>query len=128
LSNAKQITENAPDAGKFAWSSGVKLVDYVTAKGDSLQAALLLPAGYQEGKSYPTIIYYYEKLSQNLHNWSNPSYSGTGWNPSLYTSNGYAVLMPDIVYKLDDPGMSALWAVHVRPHLLEYRRSQHDHF
>jgi dienelactone hydrolase len=111
LSNAKQVTENAPDAGKFTWSSGVKLVDYVTAKGDSLQAALLLPAGYQEGKSYPTIIYYYEKLSQNLHNWSNPSYSGTGWNPAVYTSNGYAVLMPDIVYKLDDPGMSALWAV-----------------
>ena len=111
LSNAKQVTENAPDAGKFAWSAGVKLIDYVTAKGDSLQAALYLPAGYQEGKSYPTVIYYYEKTSQNLHNWSNPSYSGTGWNPGIYTSNGYAVLTPDIVYKLDDPGMSALWAV-----------------
>ena len=78
LSNAKQVTENAPDVGKFAWSAGVKLIDYVTAKGDSLQAALYLPAGYEEGKSYPTVIYYYEKLSQNLHNWSNPSYSGTG--------------------------------------------------
>ena len=111
LSNAKQVTENAPDAGKFAWSAGVKLIDYVTTKGDSLQAALYLPAGYQEGKSYPTVIYYYEKTSQNLHNWSNPSYSGTGWNPGIYTSNGYAVLTPDIVYKLDDPGMSALWAV-----------------
>ncbi len=111
LSNAKQVTENAPDAAKFAWSAGVKLIDYVTTKGDSLQAALYLPAGYEEGKSYPTVIYYYEKLSQNLHNWSNPSYSGTGWNPSVYTSNGYAVLMSDIVYKLDDPGMSALWAV-----------------
>lgn len=111
LSNSNQVTENAPDAEKFAWSAGVKLIDYVTAKGDSLQAALYLPAGYQEGKSYPTVIYYYEKTSQNLHNWSNPSYSGTGWNPSIYTSNGYAVLTPDIVYKLDDPGMSALWAV-----------------
>ena len=111
LSNAKQVTENAPDAGKFTWSAGVKLIDYVTAKGDSLQAALYLPAGYEEGKSYPTVIYYYEKTSQNLHNWSNPSYSGTGWNSSVYTSNGYAVLTPDIVYKLDDPGMSALWAV-----------------
>lgn len=111
LSNAKQVTENAPDVAKFAWSAGVKLIDYVTTKGDSLQAALYLPAGYQEGKSYPTVVYYYEKLSQNLHNWSNPSYSGTGWNPGVYTSNGYAVLMPDIVYKLDDPGMSAFWAV-----------------
>lgn len=111
LANAKKVTENAPDAGKFAWSSGVKLVDYVTAKGDSLQAALFLPANYVEGQKYPTVIYYYEKLSQTLHNWANPGYGGTGWNPSLYTSNGYAVLIPDIVYKMDDPGMSAVWAV-----------------
>lgn len=111
LSISKQLTENTPDASKYAWSAGVKLVDYVTTKGDSLQAALFLPAGYVEGKQYPTVIYYYEKLSQNLHSWSNPAYSGTGWNPSVYTSNGYAVLMPDIVYKLDDPGMSAVWAV-----------------
>jgi dipeptidyl aminopeptidase/acylaminoacyl peptidase len=111
LANPKQVTENAPDASKFVWSTGVKLVDYVTAKGDSLQAALFLPAGYVEGQKYPTVVYYYEKLSQTLHNWSNPSYSGTGWSPALYTSNGYAVLVPDIVYKLDDPGMSAVWAV-----------------
>lgn len=111
LSTSKQLTENAPDAGKFAWSAGVKLVDYVTTKGDSLQAALFLPAGYTEGKKYPTVVYYYEKLSQTLHNWSNPGYSGTGWSPSMYTSNGYAVLIPDIVYKMDDPGMSAVWAV-----------------
>lgn len=32
LSNPKQITENAPDASKFAWSAGVKLIDYVTTK------------------------------------------------------------------------------------------------
>ncbi len=111
LSTSKQLTENTPDAGKYAWSAGVKLVDYVTTKGDSLQAALILPAGYVEGKQYPTVVYYYEKLSQTLHNWSNPAYSGTGWSPSVYTSNGYAVLIPDIVYKMDDPGMSAVWAV-----------------
>jgi dipeptidyl aminopeptidase/acylaminoacyl peptidase len=111
LSTSKQLTENTPDAGKYAWSAGVKLVDYVTTKGDSLQAALFLPAGHVEGKQYPTVVYYYEKLSQTLHNWSNPAYSGTGWNPSVYTSNGYAVLIPDIVYKMDDPGMSAVWAV-----------------
>jgi len=29
----------------------------------------------------------------------------------VYTSNGYAVLMPDIVYKVNDPGMSAVWCV-----------------
>ncbi|MFC0261650.1 alpha/beta hydrolase family protein [Fontibacter flavus] len=111
LSNTKKVTENAPDKGRFIWSSGARLVDYVSDKGDSLKAALFLPAGYQEGKKYPTIVYYYEKLSQTLHNYSTPGFSGTGWNPNVYTSNGYAVLIPDIVYQMDDPGMSAVWCV-----------------
>lgn len=111
LTAPKQITESAPDADKYLWSAGTRLVNYVTDKGDSLQGALFLPAGYIEGKKYPTVVYYYEKLSQIRHNWSNPGFSGTGWNPNLYTSNGFAVFIPDIVYKLDDPGMSAVWAV-----------------
>ncbi len=111
LSGATQVTKNAPDFEKYRWSKGVQLVNYVSDKGDSLQGALFLPAGYEPGKKYPTMVYYYEKLSQILHNWSNPGFSGTGWNPGIYTSNGYAVFIPDIVYQLDDPGMSAVWCV-----------------
>src|SRR5207245_1410498 len=37
--------------------------------------------------------------------------SANGFNPAVYTSNGYAVLMPDIVYQVNDPGMSAVWCV-----------------
>jgi dipeptidyl aminopeptidase/acylaminoacyl peptidase len=29
----------------------------------------------------------------------------------MYTSNGYAVFIPDIVYRFNDPGMSAVWCV-----------------
>lgn len=111
LTSEKQMTKNAPSFDKYAWSVGTRLVNYVSDKGDSLQGALFLPAGYEQGKKYPTIVYYYEKLSQTLHNFSNPGYSGTGWNPAVYTSNGYAVFIPDIVYKLNDPGMSAVWCV-----------------
>jgi len=111
LKNERKLTSNAPQADKYVWSSGVQLVNYVSDKGDSLQGALFLPANYEKGRKYPTVIYYYEKLSQTLHDWNNPGFSGTGWNPTLYTSNGYAVFIPDIVYKLDDPGMSAVWCV-----------------
>lgn len=111
LTDAKKLTKNTPDFEKYAWSPSVKLIDYKSDKGDKLQGALFLPAGYEAGKKYPTIVYYYEKLSQTLHNFANPSYSGTGWNPSVYTSNGYAVFIPDIVYKFNDPGMSAVWCV-----------------
>ncbi|MBX2963867.1 MAG: S9 family peptidase [Cyclobacteriaceae bacterium] len=111
LKNENQVTKNAPDANKYAWSSGVQLIDYISDKGDTLQGALFLPAGYEKGKKYPTVVYYYEKLSQTLHSYSSPGFSGTGWNPNVYTSNGYAVFIPDIVYKMDDPGMSAVWCV-----------------
>jgi hypothetical protein len=75
LTDPKKVTENTPDASKFTWSSGVRLVDYISDKGDTLQAALFLPAGFVEGQKYPTIVYYYEKLSQILHNYSNPGFS-----------------------------------------------------
>ena len=48
-------------------------------------------------------------MSQTLNRYTTPSASG--FNKSVYTSNGYAVLMPDITYELDDPGMSAVWCV-----------------
>ncbi|MBM3312469.1 MAG: S9 family peptidase, partial [Candidatus Aminicenantes bacterium] len=63
----------------------------------------------EKGKRYPTIVYYYEKSSQGLNRYTAPG--ANGFNKSVYTSNGYAVLMPDIAYKVNDPGMSAAWCV-----------------
>lgn len=109
LKEGKKITEANPQQDEFQWSSGSLLLDYESTKGDRLQAALFLPANYEKGKSYPTIVYIYEKLSQGLNRYHIPS--ARGFNKSVYTSRGYAVLMPDIVYKINDPGMSAVWCV-----------------
>lgn len=111
LASANKLSHNAPDQDKYAWSSGVKLIDYVSANGDSLQAAIYLPADYEEGKRYPTITYIYERLTDGLNSYAMPDFSRTGFNRSLFTSNGYAVLMPDIAYELNDPGMSAVACV-----------------
>jgi len=109
LRNPRQITDAFPEQEDFLWSDGAILVDYESDKGDRLQGALYLPANYQEGESYPTIVYFYEKLSQGLNSYTFPS--ANGFNKSVYTSNGYAVFMPDIVYQINDPGMSAVWCV-----------------
>jgi len=93
-----------------AWSAGARLVDYTSAKGHKLQAAMYLPANYEPGKKYPTVVYIYEKRSQNLHTYNVPN-ATRAFNPAVYTSRGYVVLEPDIVYTLNDPGMSAVWAV-----------------
>ncbi len=109
LRNPRKITDGFPEKADFLWTEDAILVDYESDKGDRLQGALYLPANYEEGKSYPTIVYFYEKLSQGLNGYTFPS--ANGFNKSVYTSNGYAVFMPDIVYTINDPGMSAVWCV-----------------
>ncbi|HDT12897.1 MAG TPA: S9 family peptidase, partial [Candidatus Aminicenantes bacterium] len=113
LKNARRLTEANPQQKDFLWSSGSMLLDYTmdpaSGQDRKLQAALFLPANYEKGKSYPTIVYYYETMSQQLNRYAQPS--ANGFNKSVYTSNGYAVLMPDIAYKVNDPGMSAAWCV-----------------
>jgi len=109
LNNGQRLTDANPQQKDFLWSSGSILLDYKSVKGDKLQAALFLPANYEKGKRYPTLVYYYEKMSQSLNRFASPS--ANGFNKSVYTSNGYAVLMPDITYKINDPGMSAVWCV-----------------
>jgi dipeptidyl aminopeptidase/acylaminoacyl peptidase len=110
LKGGRKITDANPEQGQFAWSSGVRLINYASAKGDSLQGALYLPANYEPGKKYPLLVTIYEKRSQLANTFVNPSETSTP-NRSLYTSRGYAVLDPDIVYKVNDPGMSAVWSV-----------------
>jgi len=109
LRHGRRLTDANPQQNEFLWSPGSKLIDYESAKGDRLQAAFHLPAGYTEGQRYPTIVLIYEKRSQGLNRYSQPV--ANGFNPALYTSNGYAVLEPDITYRVNDPGMSAVWCV-----------------
>jgi dienelactone hydrolase len=113
LANGKQLTDIAAAVhqDQFLWSSGTILVNYVSEKGDKLQGALHLPANYVKGKAYPTIVTFYEKTSQNANQYLRPVVPGVGFNAGVYTSNGYAVFYPDITYKVNDPGMSAVWCI-----------------
>ncbi|MFN0098007.1 MAG: prolyl oligopeptidase family serine peptidase [Gemmatimonadaceae bacterium] len=111
LANVRRVTDANPQQKDIAWSAGARLIDYTCDNnGDKLQGALFLPAGYEEGKKYPTLTYIYEKLSQGFHAYAQPNATRYA-NPSVYTSKGYAYFMPDITYKLDDPGRSAVWCV-----------------
>lgn len=104
--NPQQITDANPQQKDYAWGSRV-LVDYVDQRGHNLQATLTLPAGYEAGKKYPMIVYFYERLSQNHNQYSLPTYDDR-LHMSTYASNGYLVLMPDIIYEPGRPGSSAL--------------------
>jgi dipeptidyl aminopeptidase/acylaminoacyl peptidase len=104
--NPVRITDANPQQSQFAWGRRV-LVDFTDQRGNELQATLTLPAGYQEGQRYPMLVYFYERLSQNHHSFSMPVYDDRP-HFSAYASDGYLVLMPDIVYDDGKPGSSAL--------------------
>ncbi len=109
LANPARVTDQRPQVARFTWSPGVQLVNYTSEKGDKLQAALFLPANYEKGRSYPTVVNFYERMSQTANQFAAPS--ANGFNRSVYTSHGYAVLVPDIAYRVNDPGMSAVWCM-----------------
>jgi dipeptidyl aminopeptidase/acylaminoacyl peptidase len=110
FTNERRLTDANPQQKDVTWSSGSRLVNYVCEHGDSLQGALFLPANYEAGKKYPTLTYIYEKLSQGLNVYPQPNATRYA-NPAVYTSRGYAFFQPDITYKLDDPGRSAVSCV-----------------
>ena len=101
-----QITDANPQQAEYKWGRRI-LVDYTDKRGHKLQATLALPADFQEGKKYPMVMYFYEKMSQRHHQYSQPTYDDRP-HMSTYASNGYLVLMPDIVFDEGLPGSSAL--------------------
>lgn len=109
LTNYKKVTDANPQISQFSWGRRV-LVDYKNRNGLDLQATLALPANYEPGKKYPMLVYFYDRMSDRHHQFSMPVYDDRP-HMSVYASDGYLVLMPDIVYGVGDPGNDALDAI-----------------
>jgi dipeptidyl aminopeptidase/acylaminoacyl peptidase len=105
FAGAKKVTDANPQQAEFTWGKS-ELIDYLNADGKKLRAILIKPEDFDPSKKYPLLVYIYEELSSGLHRYTAPS-PGTSINATRYVSNGYVVLMPDIVYDVGFPGESA---------------------
>ena len=101
-----KVSNANPQQADILWGTS-ELVHFRSADGIPLKAALYKPENFDPTKKYPMIVYIYERLSQNVHNYVEPRPANV-INPSFYVSNGYLVLEPDIAYKIGYPGQSAL--------------------
>ena len=108
LSNPRQVTDTNPFMSEYAWGRA-QLFDFTSETGRALQAGILLPANYHGGP-VPTIVYTYEILTPRIHRFRPPS-ERDYYNYVAWTQEGYAVLLPDIVYTAREPGPSALASV-----------------
>ncbi len=106
FTSPKKITDANPIIKEYAWGSKV-LIDFTNSKGKKLQGTLTLPAGYQPGKKYPMLVYFYEIMSNTHHTFSMPTFDDRP-QMSTYASNGYLVFQPDVVYEIGKPGTSAV--------------------
>ncbi|WP_084404242.1 S9 family peptidase [Flavobacterium tegetincola] len=107
-SKEKVLFQSNPQHFKYNWGRS-KLISYTNSKGTILNGVLFYPANYNSQIKYPMIIHLYEKQSKELYKYVNPSQNNpTGFNISNFTSNGYFVFLPDIVYEIGNPGPSAV--------------------
>ncbi|RZK13131.1 MAG: hypothetical protein EOO46_00430 [Flavobacterium sp.] len=100
------IYQNNVHQKNFHWGKS-KLINYV-GNGKSLKGALFYPANFDPLKKYPMVVHLYERKSQYLHTYFPPNVGAEiGFNPTIFTGNGYFVLYPDISYTTNEPGLSA---------------------
>jgi dipeptidyl aminopeptidase/acylaminoacyl peptidase len=88
-----------------------QLVEWDGPNDVHYQGLLYEPENMDTNKKYPVIIYYYETLSDKFHEFL-PALPCPGTiNIPWFVSRGYLVFVPDIFYRLKEPGKSALNAI-----------------
>lgn len=106
LKKPKKLTDENPQIKDFAWGTP-ELVSWSSTDGTPMQGVLIKPANYQPGKKYPVLVYYYRFFSQRMYHFNQMAVNHRP-NFPLYTSNGYAVFLPDIRFQIGLPGPAAV--------------------
>ncbi|MEX2177731.1 MAG: prolyl oligopeptidase family serine peptidase, partial [Gemmatimonadaceae bacterium] len=109
LASLTRISDVNPQQKDYNWGT-VELVRWTSSDGVPLKGLLYKPENFDSTRKYPMVVYHYEQLSQNLHNYVAP-FGRNVIVASHYASNGYLVFMPDIHYEEGYPGPSALKSI-----------------
>ena len=106
----RKLSDANPQQAEYAWGTA-ELVDWTSNDGTRLEGILITPEGFDPSRRYPLMVYFYERMSDGLHDYRAPTPGGSSVAFSFYASRGYVVFVPDIPYELGYPGESALDAV-----------------
>lgn len=105
-----RVSDANPQQKEYLWGRA-ELINYRSMHGEPLKGVLIYPGGFEFGKQYPLIVYYYERLSNTVHNYRTPAPGSSSINLSFYASRGYVIFLPDVPYRIGYPGESALASV-----------------
>jgi dipeptidyl aminopeptidase/acylaminoacyl peptidase len=110
FSDPRRLTTINPQLDQYAFGEG-RLIDFRSLDGEPLRAAVVLPAGYQKGKRYPTMVWVYasDSGSRAVHHFGLVGISA--YNMQMLATRGYAVVWPDIPVRTGTPARDLLKAV-----------------
>lgn len=100
------ILNSNPQQSAYNWGTA-SLIQWTTDTGKAASGILYKPENFDSTKKYPMIVYFYEKLTDNLNRYEAPAPTASRLNITYFVSNGYLVFTPDISYEKGYPGRSA---------------------
>ena len=109
FTDARRLSDANPQQQQFRWGKA-ELVHWIDGDGGQRKGVLVKPDDFDPTKKYPMMVYFYERMTQGLHNHVAPA-PGTSPNAAYYVSNGYLWFMPDVVYEVGYPGSSCVKCV-----------------
>jgi len=101
-----KLSDINPQQSQYNWGTA-ELVHWKTFDGKTSEGILYKPEDFDPKKKYPMITYFYEKLSDGLHQYSAPAPTASRLNIPFFVSRGYLVFAPDISYTKGHPGKDA---------------------
>ena len=106
FASCEKLSAINPQMADYRWGHA-ELFHWNAYDGTPMKGLVFVPDGVKPGEKLPVMCYFYEKYSNSLYNFWTPAPSRSTVNISFYTSRGYLVFIPDIVYKDGHPGESA---------------------
>jgi dipeptidyl aminopeptidase/acylaminoacyl peptidase len=100
---ARRITNANPQLERVAFGS-TRMIQWKTPRGELLSGALLLPAGHDRSRRYPTVVFVYGgEIALADRRYEFGLYSTGVDNMQLLATRGYIVFMPDSRERLGTP-------------------------
>ncbi|MCH5717568.1 S9 family peptidase [Niabella hibiscisoli] len=104
--NVTRLSATNPQQKNYNWGTAA-LYQWNTFSGKPAAGIIYKPEDFDSTKKYPVILYFYEKLTDNLYKYVPPAPTPSRLNISFFVSRGYIVMTPDISYTIGYPAKSA---------------------
>ncbi|MEG0796146.1 MAG: prolyl oligopeptidase family serine peptidase [Odoribacter sp.] len=107
---SRRLTEANPQQKEYAWGK-CQLTEWTAPNGEKMRGLLYLPENFDTTRRWPVVVQFYETHTEAIHTYYIPSPSGGMADISTIVSQGYVVFMPDVHFRVGEPGQSCYDAV-----------------